>query len=270
MNSRVAIYLHGALAARYGPRHEFAIRTPQEAFKALEANLPGFRRAFLEAPRYGLVVDGDWRDFEGAELAPVSREVHFVPIIAGADPVSLLAAGITYLVPTLAGLPATLIAAGLVLGLTVGIAYLTAPKPIQDDGDTKKNQNYAFSGAENTTLQGVAVPLAYGRVHTASVVVSAGLQVGATIAEAQAATVVFPGEAPVPWPVAAGIPTPRGGWPHIINARDQVGFARARPLGWDYIGDEALPDGRRLPLFADRRRRVQWDYSRGFTLRAAA
>lgn len=268
--STVRIYLHGALGARYGQRHDFAIRTPQEAFKALAANLPGFRRAFLETPRYGLFVDGDWRDFEGAELAPVSREVHFVPILEGADPVSLLAAGITFIAPGLAGTAATVIAAALWLGLTIGIAYLTAPKPIQDDGDTKKNQNYAFSGAENTTLQGVAVPLAYGRVHTASVVVSAGLQVGATIAEAQAALVTIPGEAPVPWPVAPGLRTPRGGWPRIINARDQVGFARARPIGWDYVGDEPLPDGRVLPLFADRRRRVQWDYSRGFTLRAAA
>jgi hypothetical protein len=77
------------------------------------------------------------------------------------------------------GVAATIIGGVIALGLMVGASMLLAPKTKKKPSgeDTKKDESYMFSGPENVTEQGVAVPLVYGYVHTGSVVVSAGLEV---------------------------------------------------------------------------------------------
>jgi predicted phage tail protein len=179
----VEIRLHGPLSAKYGASHRLAISSPREAIDALDCNYPGFRRAFLEAaPHYALFIDGEWMDEErvGRQNVPhwpVHREIDICPVIEGRI-VGLIAAGVTALTG-ITGITATIIGGVIAVGLMIGVSMLLAPKtkkkPSEDSA--KETESYMFSGPENVTEQGVAVPLVYGYVHCGSVVISAGMEV---------------------------------------------------------------------------------------------
>lgn len=179
MSGIVAIRLHGPLADKYGGEHHFAIRSPREAIDALDCNYPGFRRDFLSHPMYGLIVDGDWRN-EGntpdVANSPVSREMDIAPMVEG----RLQAAIVPILgIIGITGVAATVLASVISIGLLIGMSLLLTPKPKKkttEDAPTSQD-NYMFSGPENTVAQGVAVPLIYGRCFVGSVVVSAGFEV---------------------------------------------------------------------------------------------
>src|SRR6478609_6506846 len=85
----IKVFLHGPLGDQFGREHAFWVHSPREAVRALDANKPGFRAAFLAHRRYGIYADGEWRDgrqmpAEMACTAPLVREVHFAPEIDGA------------------------------------------------------------------------------------------------------------------------------------------------------------------------------------------
>lgn len=167
----IAIHLHGPLGERFGALHHFAVGSPQEAVRALDANYPGFIPAFLEHGEYGLMVDGDWRGGDDAPQLPASKEIHIVPHVAGNTPLVVIALGFI----GITGTAATIIGSLLVAGLMIGVSLLFRPKPPgKKDPDEKDADSFIFSGPENVTGQGVAVPLIYGRVFAGSVVVSAG------------------------------------------------------------------------------------------------
>ena len=175
---KVAVHLYGPLADKYGALHHFVIRTPREAVTALAANFRGFRRDFIQHELYDIHADGDWLQGDNAATTPVSREVHLVPRIEGQA--FLAAAAIGALFPSLAGvtflgISATALIGGVLMtGLMIGLSFLLQPKIKKPDEE--KGQSYAFTGPENVTQQGVAVPLVYGRVHCGSVVASVGLE----------------------------------------------------------------------------------------------
>ncbi len=179
MSNLVAVRLHGPLADKYGGEHHFAIHSPREAVAALDANYPGFRSDFLRHPTYGLYVDGDWRDETNTENvadSPVSRQIDFAPVVEGR-----LTAIITPVVASLVGVGVTanIIGGVIAVGLLLGVSLLLtkkAKKKTTDDAATSQD-NYMFSGPENVTEQGTAVPLVYGQCFVGSVVVSAGLEV---------------------------------------------------------------------------------------------
>lgn len=213
MTNMVAVHLYGPLADRFGAHHEFAISTPTEAIHALDANYPGFLAAFVQHESYAIVADDDLR--EGATVAfPVSRDVHFCPIIEGRAFAG--AALIGALIPGLAGTVTASILGGLLMaGLMIGISMLLSPKP-EETEDTKKDESYAFTGPENVTGQGAAVPLVYGRVHCGSVVISAGLELNTEVAPASSFAAPPPGAGSVA--VAPGLPPYPGGFPPIVPA----------------------------------------------------
>ena len=177
----VTVRLHGHLGERFGAEHAFAIATPAEAFLALEANYPGFRRAFLEAPAYYLRVDGDWLpDALGMRL-PATREIDLVPDVKGAVFVetaiasALVTAGMT---ATVASITASVIVAVVTTALMIGLSLLLAPKPKKDTKTDKSQDSFIFSGSDQTIGQGAPVPLIYGRCWVSPTVVSAGLETG--------------------------------------------------------------------------------------------
>jgi predicted phage tail protein len=55
-----------------------------------------------------------------------------------------------------------------------GIAQLLAPTP--DTPSDTDMENYSFSGAVNTTQQGVAIPVCYGQLMVGGAVISAGMK----------------------------------------------------------------------------------------------
>lgn len=176
----VDVHLHGPLAEKYGALHRFDIATPQEALRALDANHPGFIRDYAATKIYYLIADGDCRWGDDAGTLPFSREMHLVPQIEGRAFLAVALVGALFpalMTATIFGISAaTLIGSALFLGVMVGLSFLFRPKP-PETPDEERNENFAFTGPENVTGQGVAVPLAYGRVHCGSVVVSAGLEV---------------------------------------------------------------------------------------------
>lgn len=242
----VDVHLHGPLADKYGALHAFAITNPTEAVNALDANFPGFVRDFAEHGHYYIHADGDWRDGDKAALMPVGKELHLVPRIEGRA--FLGGALVGALFPAIAGTAAATIIGGLLMtGLLLGVSYLLTPKQkgMATNADAGKDENYAFTGPENVTQQGVAVPLIYGRVYAGSVVVSAGLEMDVeyvvgqgTVAlsdkrvgltNAQGATVL-----------ASGGGAPLAGFPPLM-----VGPYGLQPKGWEPANRQIVIPGQR-------------------------
>jgi len=98
------------------------------------------------APGIGLAVTGGW-GFTGAG------------IIAGIKAANFIALG------------AAAIGAGILLG---GIADLISPTP-KAPPEAKKLQSFSFSGIEQTTTQGGAIPIVYGKCFVGSAVLSSGV-----------------------------------------------------------------------------------------------
>lgn len=169
----IRVVLHGPITEKFPVEHNFAIRNPREAVAALDANYPGFWAEFVKHERWHIVADGDLRDGDFAAQMPVSRELHFYPMVEGNSFLllpALAAIGIT-------GTAATIIGGLLVAGLLFGISYFLRPKkPDDQPAETKNNDSFGFTGPENVTDQGVAVPIIYGNVMAGSVVISAGLE----------------------------------------------------------------------------------------------
>jgi predicted phage tail protein len=170
----IRVVLHGPITDRFPAEHTFAIRNPREAVALLNANYPGFWQEFSKHDRWHVVADDDLRDGDSAAFLPVSRELHFYPQAEGN---AFLAAAAVTAITGITGTAATIIGGLLFAGVMVGLSFLIKPKKPKDEPADAKNESYAFTGPENVTEQGVAVPLIYGRCMVGSVVISAGLEV---------------------------------------------------------------------------------------------
>jgi predicted phage tail protein len=87
------------------------------------------------------------------------------------------------LIPAIGVTAANIIGGLIVTGLLIGASMLLSPKPkkltattaTSAGGSAAKQSSYSFSGPENTTVQGAAVPCLYGRSWVGSVVISASI-----------------------------------------------------------------------------------------------
>jgi len=189
------IKLYGPLAEFIGRRVLQAdIATAAEAVRFLVANFPGVEQHM--ADQHYRVSTGNF-DLSLDELHyPAGQEeVRIVPVVVGAGGatgkiligVALIAlSAISFGAGTaFAGAfgataaPGSValfgIGASLVLG---GVAQLLSPVPKVAQGvDTQSDprKSYSFSGIQQTSRQGVPVPVVYGKTLTGSVVISAGV-----------------------------------------------------------------------------------------------
>jgi predicted phage tail protein len=177
------IKLYGALAKFIGQRVlEADVATAAEAVRFLLANWPELE-AHMNDQHYRVSV-GKY-DLAAEELhhpagaAPIS----FVPVVSGAGAVGRIIAGIALVaiglfVPGIGALGVQIlvgVGASLVLG---GVAQLLTPTPrVAQGADTQDDprKSYSFSGIQNTSRQGVPVPIVYGETVVGSVVISAGI-----------------------------------------------------------------------------------------------
>jgi len=200
------IKLYGPLAEFIGRRVLQAdIATAAEAVRFLVANFPGVEQHM--ADQHYRVSTGNF-DLSLDELHyPAGQEeVRIVPVVVGAGGATgkillgvALIAGAILLAPAGAAVlgikgagGGALTAAGFTLGAGAasaiasvgaflvlgGVAQLLSPVPKVAQGvDTQNDprKSYSFSGIQQTSRQGVPVPVVYGKTLTGSVVISAGV-----------------------------------------------------------------------------------------------
>lgn len=198
------IRLNGELGKRFGRIHKMDVKTPAEAIRALAANHPGFQQFLIESGERGLgyrcVVDKG--TIGEQELAyPMSRSFSITPVVTGAGKIGQIILGIVLIVAAfytfgvaggfgLVAEGATMATATIgFLGLTYanvawlgvalvlgGVAQMLAPTPKAAKAGEKQENQY-FDGPTNTTAQGAAVPVGYGRMIVGSAVISAAITV---------------------------------------------------------------------------------------------
>lgn len=186
------IYLEGAMGRNFGREWTLDIHTPAEAFQLIQANIPRFGqwiRDNLKRYEKCMIIckyaDGriEALDEKTMLMHKEAKEIHFVPTVYGAGKwmgaivgaVMVVVGAICCCIPGFQPLGASLIVSG------AGMLISTIVTAIM--GRTKKNDNeeegtsYYFNGAQNTTRQGVPVPLIFGRCKVGSAVISSSINV---------------------------------------------------------------------------------------------
>lgn len=185
------VLLYGELGRRFGKRHQFSVKNAAEALRALKANFKGFESYMSGAHQHNT----GFRVFVGNSQIEKYRDIHLpsgeketiriVPTVMGSGAWAriligavLIAAAIVIEVfaPEASDGAVALGAAG--LGLIIGgvSQLLTTPPKDQNSGSADRNTSYVFNGPLNTSAQGAAVPVGYGRMIVGSKVISAGIE----------------------------------------------------------------------------------------------
>jgi predicted phage tail protein len=192
------IRVYGRLARFLGRRTFRAeVASAAEAVRFLLANFPQVERHMADQ-HYRVKLGARALDAEDLHEPAGTAEIAIVPVIGGAGTVGRIVAGVALV--ALSFIPGFAAWAGptayaLIMGVGAslalgGVAQLLTPVPqmagpgaaslgpmakAADDNDPRKN--YSFSGIQNTSRQGVPVPVIYGEVIVGSVVISAGIDV---------------------------------------------------------------------------------------------
>jgi len=186
------IRVYGRLAKFLGRRKFMAeVATAAEAVRFLLANFPQLEKHMADQ-HYRVSVGG--LDLAEDELQDPAgqQQIKIVPVLAGAGAVGRIIAGVALIAlaslvtfGTVGGLLAAGalnsavfgVGASLVLG---GVAQLLTPVPKVPQGaasntDQDPRKSYSFSGIQQTSRQGVPVPVVYGETLVGSVIISAGV-----------------------------------------------------------------------------------------------
>ena len=187
------IRLYGRLAKFIGRRVlEADVATAAEAVRFLIANWPELEQHMADQHYRVSVGSYDLTEDELHDPAG-QQEIKIVPVMAGAGAVGRIIAGVALVAVSLLLAPGAALAGGLLtLGPTAvsigvgigvslvlgGVAQLLTPVPRMNTGkDSEKDprKSYSFSGIQQTSRQGVPVPIVYGETLVGSVVISAGI-----------------------------------------------------------------------------------------------
>jgi predicted phage tail protein len=187
------IKLYGKLAKFIGHRVlEADVATAAEAVRFLLANWPELE-AHMSDQHYRVSIGTYDIDLEELHHPAGAAPISFVPVATGAGAVGRIIAGIALIAlaivfapgGALAGAAFTLgsqavtIIAGIGISLALGgVAQLLTPTPKVPQGADNQDdprKSYSFSGIQNTSRQGVPVPIVYGETLVGSVVISAGI-----------------------------------------------------------------------------------------------
>ena len=193
------IKLYGELAKFLGEKTlEAEVNNAAQAIRFLVVNFPVLEKHM--ADRYYRILVDKWElDEKELHYPSGASDIKIVPVVGGAGGnfgrVLLGAAliGASFMFPgagmfgttsffgkeavvggflTKVGTITSVIGASLVLN---GIASMLAPVETIPEENQDPRRSFNFSGIQNTTKAGVAVPVIYGRTMTGSVVVSANI-----------------------------------------------------------------------------------------------
>lgn len=176
------VYLHGKLGKRFGKKWDLNVRSPLEAFSAIEANSEGFLHYLAKTEREGVRyvvlnkspkqisskedLDESMVTEQTIELASKKKEIHILPSVEGNVTilVSLGMYSATAGALTLFGKIVVAIAVSFVVGAIMKALF---KPPERKDPTTTKS--YLLNGGENRRSQGVSVPVGYGRLKIGAV-----------------------------------------------------------------------------------------------------
>ena len=182
------IKLYGKLAKFVGHRIlEADVATAAEAVRFLVTNWPELERHMADQ-HYRVSVGTYDLDLEELHDPAGQQEIKIVPVMAGAGATGRILAGIALIALSFVIIPLGIAAAGAGIATAVGlagaslvlggVAQLLTPTPKIPTGPDTQNdprKTYSFSGVQNTSRQGVPVPIVYGETIVGSVVISAGI-----------------------------------------------------------------------------------------------
>ena len=196
------IKLYGELAKFLGQKTlEAEVHSAAQAIRFLVVNFPQVESHM--ADRYYKVAVDNWEIGEKELHYPNGQEdIKIIPVVGGAGGRGLgkillgaaliggafLTGGVsfTFAEVPLANAGAITGITGSVLGKSIvymggylalsGIADMLTPVPKISEQEQDPRLSFNFSGIQNTSRAGVAVPVIYGQVLTGSVVISAGIE----------------------------------------------------------------------------------------------
>lgn len=173
------VSIHGRFGEIVGKTHQFACGKLSEVFSALEANT-GKVKPYIarnKKRKFSIFIDGVGVQEKNFDLVNVkNKEVVILPILMGAVGFTLMIAlsATATSIGTL-GVGAIIAAVVINIAFAIGMSLLMSKLLAPDDPDTAATSSYVFGQAENTTRQGVPVPVGYGRFRVGSTVISASL-----------------------------------------------------------------------------------------------
>jgi predicted phage tail protein len=188
------VILYGELGKLFGKEHLLSVRSAGEAVQALCVNYPALKRYLTTSHTRGVgfkvfVGNSSLKKLEDVSLPSSQREdIRIAPAILGSGAVvrifvgaALIGAGLAinyFSAGTLSPIGSFMIQVGavLVLGGVFELLFSPPKKNYGNDNLDENGQSFIFSGPENVTRQGGAVPVGYGRVMIGSTVVSAGIE----------------------------------------------------------------------------------------------
>ena len=191
------IRLYGKLAKFLGQRKFLAkVSTAAEAVRFLVVNFPQLEEHMADQHYTVKVGKREVGEEELHEPSSQMEDVQVIPVIAGAGATGRIIAGVALIALTVftggfggaavAGIALSKIAisvgASLVFG---GVAELLTPTPVIPTGADSQDdarKSYSFSGIQNTSRQGLPVPIVYGETLVGSIVISAGIDIAQVVA----------------------------------------------------------------------------------------
>lgn len=160
---------------------EAEISSAADAVRFLLTNWPSLERHMVDQ-RYRVTVGGYALSEEELGHPSGEQEIRIIPVIGGAGAAGRILAGVALVaasfIPGVGALAVNLmlgVGASLVLG---GVAQLISPVPTLDGGDDSQGdprKSYSFSGIQNTSRQGLPIPIVYGEMIVGSIVVSSSI-----------------------------------------------------------------------------------------------
>lgn len=181
----ITVHLHGVLE-KFGGPYTLDARDPAECVNALSVQLDDFRQTIADGNWHvvrGSEIDGEGLTEEQLQVGMSEGDLHIMPAVegAGGDGLFQTIAGIALITASFFSGPLQpfLFNAGVAMTMGGVSQMLTStPDATYEDRERPDQQpSFLFDGAVNTSTQGIAVPVGYGRMRVGSVVISAGLRV---------------------------------------------------------------------------------------------
>jgi predicted phage tail protein len=188
------IRVYGRLAKFLGRRvFRAEVATAAEAVRFLVANFPQLERHMADQ-HYRVSIAGYDLSMDEIHDPAGQQQIKIVPVLAGAGGGigrillgAALIAGAFFtggatigLLGLAAPIAVSTVLSGIGISLVLGgVAQLLSPVPMDlsgADGNDDPRKSYSFSGVQQTSRQGVPVPIVYGETLVGSVVISAGVE----------------------------------------------------------------------------------------------